>query len=186
MVAGSIPAGRSWDGIRQTSHTYGNVFSKVHRHWEEGDMNRSALRYTYELRDEAVEEIINSLFESAIILPSQLADMNKTLFRTGEEALMLAVLENGIKDYLGKNAQGLHDYQDSRCRRRLEKKAESWIFSNESELLFSFLNICDKLRINADYLRSGLLKKKINRGRTNVFSKLPSAFFLAEKEEANE
>jgi hypothetical protein len=41
---------------------------------------------------------------------------------------------------------------------RLFREAENWILDNDREWLFSFINICQTLAIDPQYLRKGLLR----------------------------
>ena len=52
----------------------------------------------------------------------------------------------------------LHDEYSN----RLFREAENWILDNDREWLFSFINICDALTIDPQYLRKGLLRWKRN------------------------
>jgi hypothetical protein len=52
----------------------------------------------------------------------------------------------------------LHDEYE----KRLFREAENWILDNDREWLFSFINICDALTIDPQYLRKGLLRWKRN------------------------
>ena len=45
---------------------------------------------------------------------------------------------------------------------RLFRETENWILDNDREWLFSFINICDALTIDPQYLRKGLLRWKQN------------------------
>lgn len=62
---------------------------------------------------------------------------------TGTHALMLAVLEEGIRSFLtGKG--------------RIQEEAEFWIFSPTSRALFSFAVVCDHLGLNPEATRHAL------------------------------
>ena len=81
-------------------------------------------------------------------------DLSKTNIREGEKMLMLAVLENAIEDF-------------QRCVRANDQKgkelfqeAEEWFLAADNESLFSFENICEFLRLDASYLRQGLMHWK--------------------------
>jgi hypothetical protein len=67
-----------------------------------------------------------------------------------ERRLMLAVLENGVNEYL--KTAGSSDP----ARQELFREVEPWIESRDPSSLFSFENICDVLDLDADYLRGGL------------------------------
>ena len=71
--------------------------------------------------------------------------------REGGERLMLAVLESAIEDFqkyvLARNPRG----------KRLFQEAEDWFLDREGEVLFSFENICETLRLHPDPIRKGLM-----------------------------
>jgi hypothetical protein len=53
----------------------------------------------------------------------------------------------------------------TRSNRALFKQAEAWIFDDRSDSPFSFVSICEVLRINPSYLRGGLrrwVKEKVS------------------------
>ncbi|MBM4264606.1 MAG: hypothetical protein FJ143_04325 [Deltaproteobacteria bacterium] len=70
--------------------------------------------------------------------------------RSPERRLMFAILIDAVECF--------QRYLLSHKRReqRLFLQAEAWIFGQEGQWLFSFENICEELRIEPDYLRSGL------------------------------
>jgi|SRR5262245_32192800 len=78
----------------------------------------------------------------------------KKEIREGEEALMLAVLENAI-EYFQKYAVA-----QSQREKRLFKEAEEWILEKNSDWFFSFENICETLELYPDYIRQGLMRWK--------------------------
>jgi hypothetical protein len=61
---------------------------------------------------------------------------------SGTKALMLAVLQEGIQSYLGKDA-------------RARTEAEVWIMSGR-RTVFSFNIICESLGLEADWVRAAL------------------------------
>ena len=77
-------------------------------------------------------------------------------YSENEEKLMFAVLTDAIEcfqKYAGAN---------SRRARGLFGEAEAWIGSRDSSWPYSFENICEVLKINANYLRVGLLRWRMN------------------------
>jgi len=81
---------------------------------------------------------IGSLSESAIV----------DFYGTGdqpEKRLMLAVLQGAVECF-----------QDYAEQDRLFKDAEEWIFEDDHEWPFSFINICEAVDIDPKYLRKGL------------------------------
>ncbi len=71
--------------------------------------------------------------------------------REGEEALILAVLEDAIHCF--------QKYLMARNRRgeNLFREAEDWILATDVDSPFSFENICETLGLDPSYLREGLM-----------------------------
>ena len=83
---------------------------------------------------------------------------------TGTKALMLAVLEDGIRSYLSSAV-------------RIRAEAEYWVASVRSRSPFSFPVVCETLGLEADAVRNALRRMRernitprraINRSRPNV------------------
>lgn len=87
----------------------------------------------------------------AAVLPEQFygAPVNEAATR-GEVALMRAVLEDAI-DCFQKQM-----FKSGRRAQRLARDAEEWLFKDDQQWPFSFLNICHVLGIDAGYIRRGL------------------------------
>lgn len=66
---------------------------------------------------------------------------------TGTKALMLAVLEDGIRSYLG-GARGI------------AQDAEYWIFTHRRHSPFSFIVVCEMLGLDANAVRKTLKRMK--------------------------
>jgi hypothetical protein len=75
----------------------------------------------------------------------------KRELREGEEALMLAILEDAI--------EGFHKYFSARNEKekRQYQEAEQWILGKDNDWLFSFENICETLGLDPSYLRPAIL-----------------------------
>jgi hypothetical protein len=75
----------------------------------------------------------------------------KKTIREGEEALILAVLEDAIvcfqKYVLAQNEREMKIFQE----------AEEWILTKNSDWLLSFESVCEILQLDPDYLRQGLM-----------------------------
>jgi len=82
---------------------------------------------------------------------------------TGTKALMLAVLEDGIRSYLSN-------------KRIIADEAECWIFSRSRESPFSFIVVCETLGLDPDAVRvtvtrmkrANLSNRALRRSRHNV------------------
>ena len=96
------------------------------------------------------EERVAELFVPDTMLPSQYFDRARRTEYDGERRLMIAVLEDAVDVY-----RKLAGARDAR-RQQLFKDAEEWIESPDRSWIFSFLNICDVLGIEPEYLRRGL------------------------------
>lgn len=96
-------------------------------------------------------------FGPDVILPEQFYDQrNGTEQAAGEKALMLAVLEDGIRCFQ-------EHLKNPRVRPRLlARQAEKWIRSSDWDWPFSFNNVCESLSLNPDCLRSRLLAPRAN------------------------
>jgi len=66
---------------------------------------------------------------------------------TGTKALMLAVLEDGIRSFLGGS-------------RLLASEAEFWIYSHRRQSPFSFIVVCETLGLDPDAVRKTLKRMK--------------------------
>lgn len=88
-----------------------------------------------------------------VILPEQHFASNGLEAVAGERALMLAVLEDGIRCYQ-------EQLYSPRVRPRLlARQSERWIRSEDWSWPYSFNNICDALSIEPENLRRKLLQK---------------------------
>ena len=102
-----------------------------------------------------VEEKIISLFEPDTLLPAQYLEnfRGKTLVEP-ERRLMLAVLEDAI------NCFQVNVMAQSGRRKKLFNEAEDWIMEQDDDWMFSFVSVCEILRLNPEYVRQGLLRWK--------------------------
>jgi hypothetical protein len=109
-----------------------------------------------------VDERDGGLFAPGALLPTQYFDrLRRRTDLTGEQRLMIAVLEAGVDDYL--------KYAAARSPRprALFAAAEGWIESDGRSWLYDFGTICDHLGLEAEHLRAGLRRSKARaRGET--------------------
>jgi hypothetical protein len=97
--------------------------------------------------------------EPDTLLPSQYFDrVRSRTEHDPERRLMLAVLEQGVHDYV-KNAGA-----KERHKVELFLDAEQWVEGTDSGWLLSFENICHVLDLDPDYLRRGLRRWKRRTG----------------------
>ena len=103
-------------------------------------------------------ESLAELFTPDIILPEQFFDgARRDSYISGEKALMLAVLEDGIRCF----QEHLRNPRSN--PRLLSQQAEDWIKAIDYEWPFSFQNVCETLGINPEALRGALLAWKAKR-----------------------
>ena len=98
-----------------------------------------------------VPDMIGSLSESDI-----LAIQQGTSGRQPEKSLMFAVLLDPVECFQ-KYAFLRDEYAT-----RLFRETDIWIFEENRVWPFSFINICEALAIDPQYLRKGLLRWKQN------------------------
>jgi hypothetical protein len=113
---------------------------------------------------QSMDERYPGLFMPDTLLPSQYFDRFRRRNQLdGERRLMLAVLEDAVDMYRK------HCGSDGR-NRQLFLDAEEWIDDDDRTWVFSFLNLCDVLDLDGEYLRRGLhaLKAKGRAGGTAV------------------
>jgi hypothetical protein len=91
-------------------------------------------------------------FEADILAAEDFACIHRSRPLSPERELMAAVLEEALADY-------------QRCWKARDKKgmerfadAQAWILESNSEWIFSFINCCEALGIEPDYLRQRLLR----------------------------
>jgi len=102
-----------------------------------------------------VPDMIGPLSEFDILAIQQYSDQG-TSGRQPEQSLMFAVLLDAVECF--QKYAGVPGQYANRCFR----EAENWIFDNDREWLFSFINICQALAIDPQYLRKGLRRWKQN------------------------
>jgi hypothetical protein len=83
-----------------------------------------------------------------------LQQLSRKTIREGEERLLYAMLESAIEDY-----QKYISATDKKGK-ELFQQAEEWFFETESSSEFSFESVCDYLKLNACYVRKGLVSWK--------------------------
>ena len=86
-----------------------------------------------------------------ILHPSQFRDIWNGVDSSPERELAVAVLEAALADL--RNFR----YAKRRRRQRLFWQAHNWVMSDDREWPFSFVNICESLRLSPRAMRDGLV-----------------------------
>jgi len=109
-------------------------------------------------RVERTPESLADLFAPDIVLPEQFFEgARRDSQASGEKALMLAVLEDGIRCF----QEHLRNPRSN--PRLLSQQAEAWIRAVDYDWPFSFNNVCETLGIDPGALRDALLDWKAKR-----------------------
>jgi hypothetical protein len=93
-------------------------------------------------------------FEADILAAEDFACIHRSRSLSPERELMGAVLEEALADY-----QRCWKARDKKAMGRFDD-AQAWILESDSEWIFSFVNCCEALGIEPDYLRQGLMRWK--------------------------
>ena len=103
-------------------------------------------------------DTLAQLFEPDFVLPEQVvAGHRDDSYLCGEKALMLAVLEDGIRCFQ-------EHFRNPRYNPRLlAQEAESWIREDDWDWPFSFNSVCDTLGLDPEALRTALFRWKNKR-----------------------
>ena len=107
------------------------------------------------MKDQRVADGGAGVFQPDFLLPLQFFTGTRGKgCAEGERRLMLAILEDAVEcfqKYLGtKEARGRQLYAD----------AEEWFLSDDRSWLFAFVNVCEILGLQPDFIRQGLLTWK--------------------------
>jgi hypothetical protein len=107
-------------------------------------------------RDRSSEVELQDLDLELLRLASLGGGESRSAHYTGTKALMLAILEDGIRSYLSPVG-------------RLRNEAEYWVHSTLQKSPFSFVVVCETLGLEPDAVRAALerlRRKKVNPRRT--------------------
>src|SRR5215468_7653092 len=103
-------------------------------------------------------DALADLFAPDLVLPDQfIQGARKDSYISGEKALMLAVLEDGIRCF----QEHLRNPRSN--PRLLSQEADAWINAVDYDWPFSFNNVCETLGIDPGALRSALCAWKTRR-----------------------
>jgi hypothetical protein len=101
-----------------------------------------------------VDEKIISLFEPDTLVSAQYFENLRSKTIEPEKRLMLAILEDAV-NYFQANVTA-----QSGSRKKLFRETEDWIMTQDDDWIFSFVSVCENLRLNPEYVRQGLLRWK--------------------------
>jgi hypothetical protein len=122
------------------------------------DLEAAAARPIEPIRQDRTPEALADLFAPDVVLPEQFFEgARRDSYISGEKALMLAVLEDGIRCF----QEHLRNPRSN--PRLLSQQSEAWIRAVDYEWPFSFNNVCETLGIDPSALRSALLGWKAKR-----------------------
>jgi hypothetical protein len=103
------------------------------------------------MHQDEIHERGSGVFAPDTLLPGQYFDrIRRRSDLTGEQRMMVAVLEMGVDDFLK------HAAAKDRLRQGLFTDAERWVESTDRSYLYAFETICDHLGLDAGYVRRGL------------------------------
>lgn len=107
------------------------------------------------MKDQPAAEGGSGVFQPDLLLPLQFFTALRGRSQgDGQRRLMIAVLEDAIECF-----QKYAYAKDNRSR-QLGSEAEEWFLTDDPNWLFSFVNVCETLGINPEFLRQGLLAWK--------------------------
>jgi hypothetical protein len=101
------------------------------------------------------DDKITSLFEPDTLASTHyFQNFRRKAALEPEKRLMLSMLEDAVRSF--------QIYLTARRGRgkRLFNEAEEWIMMTDDQWIFSFVNVCDSLGFNPEYIRQGLRRWK--------------------------
>ena len=111
------------------------------------------------MKDQPAAEGGTGVFQPDLLLPLQFFTALRGRSQgDGQRRLMIAVLEDAIECF-----QKYTGAKDNRSR-QLGSEAEEWFLTDDPDWLFSFVNVCETLDINPEFLRQGLFAWKEKQG----------------------
>jgi hypothetical protein len=103
------------------------------------------------MNEESANSNVANLLEPDVLVPHDyLRTQLRSLPAEPEQVLLLAVLKDGIETF-----QRLLNAKTTAGKRQF-RETEEWIWSDESDRVFSFIHVCEMLGLDPDYLRRGL------------------------------
>lgn len=96
------------------------------------------------------------IFAPDMMTPSQYADTLRHRHLDPDRALLLAVLEDGIRDY--QRAVAREDAVRSGAVMARDRNAKAWIAGDDAPITFA--DCCEAFNLNPEWVRKGLLTMK--------------------------
>jgi len=119
------------------------------------ELETQSSNYTVDHSRINVEDRTISLFEPDTLVSAQYwENLRRKNLLEPEKRLMLAVLEDAI------NCFQINVMAQNGRRKKLFNESEDWIMGRDDDWIFSFVSICELLRLNPEYVRRGLLRWK--------------------------
>jgi hypothetical protein len=92
------------------------------------------------------------------LLPEQFGDLFRSTERSPEQRMMLAILEDAIRCWLGVPTALRNDPWMASKRMRLAREADIWLFDDNAKAPISFKTCCGALGIETEWIRQKLRK----------------------------
>jgi hypothetical protein len=105
------------------------------------------------------DDLVSGCPSGVTLHPTQFRGLWNGGHGSPEREVAMAVIENAVTDLLR------HRYARGRYRQRMYWQAHQWVASSDWDWPFSFVNICEYLRLSAEAPRARLLRAGDGRGR---------------------
>jgi hypothetical protein len=133
------------------------------------------------MHQDDIQTRASGVFAPDTLLPGQYFDrIRRGKDLTGEQRLMIAVLEAAVEDYMK------HAAARDRLRQGLFAEAERWVESTDRSWVYAFETICDHLGLDVEYVRRGLRDRRDHAREDGDRSNDPIAAEAAQAEAAPE
>ena len=117
------------------------------------------------------EDRVSPLFQPDTLMSDEyLANYRRRIPLEPEKALLLAVLEDGVRTFQD------NIFAESGKKRALLDEAREWLFTDGLEHVFSFNSVCSSLGLDPGYIRRGLRRwEEHARAATRKKQRVPQA-----------
>jgi hypothetical protein len=107
---------------------------------------------------ELIEAALPQCLGIDTLLPEQFGDLFRSTERSPEQWLMLAILEDAIRCWLGVPTALRNDPWMASKRMRLAREADIWLFDDDARAPINFKTCCGALGIEPEWIRQRLRK----------------------------